>query len=124
MSLIANNNNSAATSNQNNPIGADGSPQADINHNELPSFLRELRSYIQDDKVWQSQLFDLLNNHTYNQCEVDLFELMCSVVERSLFAQVDWARNSVFFRDLKVSRFKLNSTRAVKRACRHYEIES
>lgn len=52
--------------------------------------------------MWQAQLFDLLNNHTYNQCEVDLFELMCSVIERSLFAQVDWARNSVFFRDLKV----------------------
>lgn len=45
----------------------------------------------------------MLNNHTYNQCEVDLFELMCSVIERSLFAQVDWARNSIFFRDLKVS---------------------
>lgn len=75
----------------------------DINHNELPLFLRQLKSFIQDDKVWQSQLFDLLNNHTYNQCEVDLFELMCSVIERSLFAQVDWARNSIFFRDLKVS---------------------
>lgn len=57
--------------------------------------------------MWQSQLFDLLNNHTYNQCEVDLFELMCSVIERSLFAQVDWARNSVFFRDLKVSTIRL-----------------
>lgn len=75
----------------------------DLNHNELPIFLRQLKSFIQDDKVWQAQLFDLLNNHTYNQCEVDLFELMCSVIERSLFAQVDWARNSVFFRDLKVS---------------------
>lgn len=77
----------------------------DINHNELPLFLRQLKSFIQDDKVWQAQLFDLLNNNTYNQCEVDLFELMCSVIERSLFAQVDWARNSIFFRDLKVSFF-------------------
>lgn len=84
----------------------DGSPPSvltDVNHNELPLFLRQLKSYIQDDKVWQAQLFDLLNNHTYNQVEVDLFELMCSVIERSLFAQVDWARNSIFFRDLQVS---------------------
>lgn len=62
---------------------------------------------MQDDKTWQSQLFDLLNNHTYNQCEVDLFELMCSVIERALFAQVDWARNSIFFRDLKVSVYSI-----------------
>lgn len=114
-----NNNNSAAASNQNNSSSSSASSAGqspasstatsatgaitDINHNELPLFLRQLKSYIQDDKVWQSQLFDLLNNYTYNQCEVDLFELMCSVIERSLFAQVDWARNSIFFRDLKVS---------------------
>lgn len=75
----------------------------DINQNELPLFLRQLKSYIQDDKVWQARLFELLNNNTYNQCEVDLFELMCSVIEGSLFAQVDWARNSIFFSDLIVS---------------------
>jgi nuclear receptor subfamily 5 group A protein 3 len=33
---------------------------------------------------------------------VDLFELMCKVIDQSLFAQVDWARNSIFFKDLKV----------------------
>lgn len=119
VSLIATNNNSASASNQNNSTGAGstnasdpsgGSPTSvtDINHNELPLFLRQLKSFIQDDKVWQSQLFDLLRNHTYNQCEVDLFELMCSVIERSLFAQVDWARNSIFFRDLKVSLPKIS----------------
>jgi len=57
-----------------------------------------------DDREWQSSLFGLLQSQTYNQCEVDLFELMCKVLDQNLFSQVDWARNSTFFKDLKVSR--------------------
>lgn len=55
-----------------------------------------------DDREWQKSLYELLQNQTYNQCEVDLFELMCKVLDQNLFSQVDWARNSVFFKDLKV----------------------
>ena len=69
----------------------------------VPAILRELQLTAPDDKEWQSQLFGLLNNQTYNQCEVDIFELMCKVIDQSLFAQVDWARNSIFFKELKVS---------------------
>ena len=36
------------------------------------------------------------------QVEVDLFELMCKVLDQNLFAQVDWARNSFYFKELKV----------------------
>ena len=36
------------------------------------------------------------------QVEVDLFELMCKVLDQNLFAQVDWARNSYYFKELKV----------------------
>ncbi|XP_069701113.1 nuclear hormone receptor FTZ-F1 isoform X2 [Periplaneta americana] len=63
-----------------------------------------LRDFVQsvDDREWQKSLFELLQNQTYNQCEVDLFELMCKVLDQNLFSQVDWARNSVFFKDLKV----------------------
>jgi len=63
-----------------------------------------IRDFVQglDDREWQSSLFGLLQNQTYNQCEVDLFELMCKVLDQNLFSQVDWARNSVFFKDLKV----------------------
>lgn len=68
----------------------------------IPPILRELQLTAPDDKEWQSQLFGLLNNQTYNQCEVDIFELMCKVIDQSLFAQVDWARNSIFFKELKV----------------------
>ncbi|RWS17080.1 nuclear hormone receptor FTZ-F1-like protein [Dinothrombium tinctorium] len=69
---------------------------------KIPEIIRELQMTAPDDKEWQSQLFGLLQNQTYNQCEVDLFELMCKVIDQSLFAQVDWARNSIFFKDLKV----------------------
>jgi nuclear receptor subfamily 5 group A protein 3 len=34
--------------------------------------------------------------------EVDLFELLCKVLDHNLFAQVDWARNSYYFKELKV----------------------
>ncbi|XP_015785145.1 nuclear hormone receptor FTZ-F1 isoform X2 [Tetranychus urticae] len=69
---------------------------------KIPIIVRELQATAPDDNEWRSQLFGLLNSQTYNQCEVDLFELMCKVIDQSLFAQVDWARNSIFFKDLKV----------------------
>ncbi|XP_055631203.1 nuclear hormone receptor FTZ-F1-like isoform X2 [Toxorhynchites rutilus septentrionalis] len=63
-----------------------------------------IRDFVQsiDDREWQTALFSLLQNQTYNQCEVDLFELMCKVLDQNLFSQVDWARNTIFFKDLKV----------------------
>lgn len=67
----------------------------------IPLIIRELVESV-DDQEWQTSLFSLLQNQTYNQCEVDLFELMCKVLDQNLFAQVDWARNSCFFKDLKV----------------------
>lgn len=35
---------------------------------------------------------------------MDLFELLCKVLDQNLFTQVDWARNSYYFKDLKVRR--------------------
>ncbi|XP_058828953.1 nuclear hormone receptor FTZ-F1 isoform X2 [Topomyia yanbarensis] len=63
-----------------------------------------IRDFVQsiDDREWQTSLFSLLQNQSYNQCEVDLFELMCKVLDQNLFSQVDWARNTIFFKDLKV----------------------
>ncbi|XP_060659518.1 nuclear hormone receptor FTZ-F1 isoform X1 [Drosophila nasuta] len=63
-----------------------------------------IREFVQsiDDREWQTQLFALLQKQTYNQVTVDLFELMCKVLDQNLFSQVDWARNTVFFKDLKV----------------------
>lgn len=69
---------------------------------KISPLIREFVSTL-DDREWQNSLFTLLQNQTYNQCEVDLFELMCKVLDQNLFSQVDWARNSVFFKDLKVS---------------------
>ncbi|XP_037083193.1 nuclear hormone receptor FTZ-F1-like [Pollicipes pollicipes] len=68
---------------------------------DVPAIVRELVSSL-DDRQWQQQLFSLLQTQTYNQCEVDLFELLCKVLDTNLFTQVDWARNSVFFKDLRV----------------------
>ena len=77
----------------------------------LPFVIHELQLTAPNDKEWQSNLFSLLNEHTYNQCEVDLFDLMCKVIEKNLFAQVDWARNSIFFKELKVSVVRFESIR-------------
>lgn len=70
---------------------------------KMPPLIRDLLTSL-DDKEWQHSLFSLLQNQTYNQCEVDLFELLCKVLDQNLFAQVDWARNSIFFKDLKVNK--------------------
>ncbi|KAK2727126.1 nuclear hormone receptor FTZ-F1-like isoform X2 [Artemia franciscana] len=72
-----------------------------VSSGKMPPILSDLVQSL-DDKEWQSALFGLLQNQTYNQCEVDLFELLCKVLDQSLFTQVDWARNSAFFKELKV----------------------
>lgn len=76
-----------------------------LNSYILPRVSPMIREFVQsvDDREWQAQLFSLLQNQSYNQCEVDLFELMCKVLDQNLFSQVDWARNTIFFKDLKVS---------------------
>ncbi|XP_050312507.1 nuclear hormone receptor FTZ-F1 isoform X2 [Anthonomus grandis grandis] len=71
------------------------------NQNKVSPLIRDFVQGI-DDREWQNSLYGLLQSQTYNQCEVDLFELMCKVLDQNLFSQVDWARNSVFFKDLKV----------------------
>ncbi|RZF43565.1 hypothetical protein LSTR_LSTR015177 [Laodelphax striatellus] len=80
----------------------------DPNTNAAPNSCKlspMIRDFVQavDDREWQNSLYNLLHNQTFNQCEVDLFELMCKVLDQNLFSQVDWARNSVFFKDLKSS---------------------
>lgn len=54
---------------------------------KMPPLIRDLLTSL-DDKEWQHSLFNLLQNQTYNQCEVDLFELLCKVLDQNLFAQV------------------------------------
>lgn len=68
---------------------------------KIPPPIREFLKSL-DDQEWQSSLYTLLQNQTFNQVEVDLFELMCKVLDQNLFAQVDWARNSYYFKELKV----------------------
>lgn len=97
-------------------LGGPNAPnQQQANSSNLASIKTSpmIRDFIQsvDDREWQASLFGLLQNQTYNQCEVDLFELMCKVLDQNLFSQVDWARNSVFFKDLKV------------RACFHHRAD-
>ena len=74
----------------------------------MPPLIREFLSSL-DDKEWQSELYKLLQNQSFNQVEVDLFELLCKVLDHNLFAQVDWARNSYYFKELKVGKEDKNS---------------
>lgn len=67
----------------------------------MPQILREFLSTL-DDEEWKSELYKLLQNQSFNQVEVDLFELLCKVLDQNLFAQVDWARNSFYFKELEV----------------------
>ena len=68
---------------------------------EIPEKLRLFRKTL-DDHQWKSSLFRFLGNQTSDQVEVDLFKLMCNVLEQNLFAQVDWARSTPYFRELLV----------------------
>lgn len=85
--------------------GASGGVPGNVSNTVKVSPL--IRDFVQavDDREWQNSLYSLLQSQTYNQCEVDLFELMCKVLDQNLFSQVDWARNSIFFKDLKVNKY-------------------
>ena len=85
------------------PSGSNGSSGSNSNgsNGKVPPLIREFLSSL-DDKEWQSELYKLLQNQSFNQVEVDLFELLCKVLDHNLFAQVDWARNSYYFKELKV----------------------
>jgi nuclear receptor subfamily 5 group A protein 3 len=76
--------------------GGSAGGQGKVPH-QIREFLKSL-----DDQEWQSSLYSLLQSQTFNQVEVDLFELLCKVLDHNLFAQVDWARNSQYFKELKV----------------------
>ena len=98
------------------PTGAGGSNPASTGTNssgnnsnsgsgsngKMPAILREFVSSL-DDREWQTELYKLLQAQSFNQVEVDLFELLCKVLDHNLFAQVDWARNSYYFKELQVS---------------------
>lgn len=93
-----------ASNNRLGVVGGGSSPSVPTPNGGLsrvPSLIRQLVAQV-DDNEWQSSLYSLLQNQTYNQCEVDLFELLCKVLDQNLFSQVDWARNSFFFKDLRV----------------------
>ena len=87
------------------PSGSNGSSGSSSTNGsgKVPPLVREFLSSL-DDKEWQSELYKLLQNQSFNQVEVDLFELLCKVLDHNLFAQVDWARNSYYFKELKVGR--------------------
>ena len=93
------------TSNGNNSNGSSG---------KMPQVLRDFLSTL-DDEEWKTELFKLLQNQSFNQVEVDLFELLCKVLDQNLFAQVDWARNSFYFKELEVR--KKNPKRACNSHC-------
>ena len=71
------------------------------NSGKMPAILREFVASL-DDREWQQDMYKLLQAQSFNQVEVDLFELLCKVLDHNLFAQVDWARNSYYFKELKV----------------------
>lgn len=64
--------------------------------------LQELSKGLPDEKHWQSNLYNLILDESCLQRRVDLFQLMCDVIDHSLFAQVDWARATPYFQQLQV----------------------
>ena len=92
----------AAGASSSNGAGSSSVAGANTNSGKMPAILREFVGSL-DDREWQSDMYKLLQAQSFNQVEVDLFELLCKVLDHNLFAQVDWARNSYYFKELKVS---------------------
>ncbi|XP_014670406.1 PREDICTED: nuclear hormone receptor FTZ-F1-like, partial [Priapulus caudatus] len=71
-----------------------------------PPLIIELRENAADDKLWRDSLFSIIYSQTYaadtGADAGSTFELMCRVLDNSLFSLVEWARRSHFFKDLKV----------------------
>lgn len=88
--------------NGNNTNSGSGGGSGGSNSGKMPSIIRDFLSSL-DDEEWKNELYKLLQGQSFNQVEVDLFELLCKVLDQNLFAQVDWARNSFYFRELEVN---------------------
>ena len=52
-----------------------------------------------EDAEGRNSLYDLLLKQ--REEEVDLFELMCKVLDQNLYSQVEWARSSFYFKETK-----------------------
>ena len=91
------------TLNGNNSSGGSGGGSGSSNPGKMPQIIRDFLGSL-DDEEWKNELYKLLQGQSFNQVEVDLFELLCKVLDQNLFAQVDWARNSFYFRELEVSK--------------------
>ena len=89
--------------NGNNSSGSGGGSGSSGNSGKMPQIIRDFLGSL-DDEEWKNELYKLLQGQSFNQVEVDLFELLCKVLDQNLFAQVDWARNSFYFRELEVSK--------------------
>merc|ERR1712203_617924 len=88
--------------NGNSTNSGSGGGSGGSNSGKMPSIIRDFLSSL-DDEEWKNELYKLLQGQSFNQVEVDLFELLCKVLDQNLFAQVDWARNSFYFRELEVN---------------------
>merc|ERR1712223_874825 len=88
--------------NGNNTNSGSGGGSGGSNSGKMPSILRDFLNSL-DDEEWKNELYKLLQSQSFNQVEADLFELLCKVLDQNLFAQVDWARNSFYFRELEVN---------------------
>ncbi|CDW52832.1 Nuclear hormone receptor family member nhr-25 [Trichuris trichiura] len=74
----------------------DGRPTAHV-RSEPPELLLRLSRSLSGDSKWQ---YDFLDHSKKLSC--DNFAAICQSIDHELFRQVDWAKNSPFFKDLSL----------------------
>ncbi|XP_078733903.1 nuclear receptor subfamily 5 group A member 2-like [Lampetra fluviatilis] len=71
----------------------------------VPPLIEELLSCEPDEAQMQARIISCLQHDPFMQClqqQLSPFAMMCRMADQTLFAIVEWARGSVYFRDLKV----------------------
>ncbi|XP_051003461.1 nuclear receptor subfamily 5 group A member 2 isoform X3 [Acomys russatus] len=71
----------------------------------IPQLILELLKYEPDEPQFQVKMMNFLQEEQANRShreKLSVFGLMCKVADQTLFSIVEWARGSVFFRELKV----------------------
>ncbi|XP_070531742.1 nuclear receptor subfamily 5 group A member 2-like isoform X2 [Ptychodera flava] len=79
-----------------------GVPPIKTEPDATPRLIAEMLRSEPDQKQLQAKIQSCLQSQLNMNGPTDYFSMACKLADQTLFAFVDWARNSLFFKDLKV----------------------
>lgn len=77
-------------------------PTQQANNNSIPDTLQRLIKSDMMYKCSEANLIDTINSIKLDMGGVDVCQVMCDLLEKWCFLMVDWARQSIYFKEIKI----------------------